>query len=93
MDNKSSLTKILNVVLKKKHPSIQEIKVYDDIYYKKNFDRDVLKVWVGINYIDFMMNIDDNKLKREIHDLSKLVLTDGSYVELIQFFEPKKRIS
>jgi hypothetical protein len=88
MSNKSSLTKVLNVLLKKKYPAIQEIKVFEDVEYKNEFGLDSLKVWIGVDYNDFMMKIDDNELKKEVYDLSKLVLTDGSKIQIIQFFDP-----
>jgi hypothetical protein len=88
MSNKSSLTKVLNVLLKKKYPVIQEIKVFEDVEYKNEFGLDSLKVWIGVDYNDFMMKIDDNELKKEVYDLSRLVLTDGSKIQIIQFFDP-----
>lgn len=88
MSNKSSLTKVLNIILKKKYPVIKEIKVFEDVEHKNEFGLDSLRVWIGVNYNDFMMKIDGGKLKQEVYDLSRLVLTDGSKIEIIQFFTP-----
>lgn len=79
--NKSiSLKKSLSVLLKKKIPQIKEFHV--------NCDEDNrCEVGVNITYDDLLVG-DQDKIKKEITDLSKMVLTDkGERVNRIYFYD------
>jgi len=82
---KKGFEKLLNVLLKKRYPSIIEVKVdtddMDDITY--------YKIFVGIKYND-LFELDDERVRDDIKDLSKNVLNPNEKIYAIKYFDPKQ---
>ena len=80
---KKGFEKLLNVFLKKKYPTIVEVKVHTD----EGFSITYYEVFIGIKYDD-LLGLDENEVKNDIHDLSKNIFNTDERLGPIKFFEP-----
>lgn len=80
---KKGFEKLLNVFLKKKYPTIVEVKVHTD----ERFGITYYEVFIGIKYDD-LLGLDENEVKNDIHDLSKNIFNTDERLDPIKFFEP-----
>ena len=79
-DKSTELEKVFNVILKKKFPELKEFYV--------NYDQfDKYQVGVNISYDDLLSGNQD-KIKKEIIDISKMILTGrGEKVIRVYFYD------